>query len=68
MAERQSPHLAVPTFLQWLKQFRLPIQPDEQDYDQPAQARTADEHGGQYGLAQARKILRLYGQWKGGLS
>jgi hypothetical protein len=36
-------------------------EPDPEDYDQPAAAETEAEI---YRLAQARKLMRLWGQWK----
>jgi hypothetical protein len=58
--------LADPRFLEWLAS-RIggkPIQPDRQDHDLNAHAVTDEEGANQYRLARARKLLRLWKEWK----
>ena len=58
-----------PRFLAYLKKrASFPIKPDAQDYDWMIAAKTEAEQAQQYRLAQARKMLRLYGEWKAGLN
>jgi len=58
-----------PRFLACLKKrASFPIQPDAQDYEGVIAAETEAEQAHQYRLAQSRKMLRLYGEWKAGLN
>lgn len=58
-----------PRFLAYLKKRgRFPIVPDAQDYEGMLSVETEAEQAHQYRLAQARKMLRLYGEWKAGLN
>jgi hypothetical protein len=61
--------LENPFFLAWAKaKVPWPVQPDEQDYDSSSAAATDKEAAHQYRIAQARKLMRLYGEWKASLS
>ena len=57
-----------PAFLEYLDHRcgEGPIQPEAQDYDPNAVARTDAELACQYRLAQARRLKRLYAEWKAG--
>jgi hypothetical protein len=58
-----------PDFLAYLKKRAgFPIKPDAQDVDWLISAETEAEQAHQYRLAQARKMLRVYGEWKAGLN
>jgi hypothetical protein len=58
-----------PMFLAWLK-GRLrgrKIEPDDQDYDfQITRPMTNKEADRLYRLAQTKKLMRMYGDWKAG--
>jgi hypothetical protein len=41
-----------------------PIKPDDQDYDPSADPKTIEETAHEYGLAQGRKLMRIYQAWK----
>jgi hypothetical protein len=59
--------LADPAFLEHLETRtggRKPITPDAEDLDEAARADTIEEQANQYRLAQARKMLRMYTEWK----
>jgi hypothetical protein len=53
-------------FLQHLHSLTAgnPVKPDKEDFDFTVPARTADEQAEQYRQAQARKLLRVYSEWK----
>jgi hypothetical protein len=56
-----------PAFLEHLETQmggRKPITPDAEDLDEAARADTIEEQANQYRLAQARKMLRMYSEWK----
>jgi len=53
-----------PAFLAWLQQFPQPVRPDGRDYDGAAEAVTVEELAQQYRQARARKLRRLYQQWR----
>jgi hypothetical protein len=56
---------AAPEFMAYLQRISaLPVQPDAQDFDQEATANTTQPSAHQHRIAQARKIIRLYQQWK----
>jgi hypothetical protein len=61
--------LENPAFLKYVK-FRAgqPVKPDHEDFDKTVSAHTVAERAEQYRLAQARKLLRLYREWKAGQS
>jgi hypothetical protein len=57
--------LEDPEFMRWLnKRFPGPQKPDEEDCDRSVHAATTAEKAHQYRLAQARKLMRLWGAWK----
>jgi hypothetical protein len=57
--------LTDPDFLKWVTQHHgSPVEPDGPNFDRAAQPRTEKEQGHQYRLAQARKLMRLWGDWK----
>jgi hypothetical protein len=54
-----------PEFMRWVDaHFPGQLKPDEEDFDWSAHAVTTAERGNQYRLAQARKLMRLWGAWK----
>jgi hypothetical protein len=56
-----------PMFLAWLKgQLQGgKIEPDDQDYDVPiTRPVTKKEAGRIYRLAQSKKLMQMYGEWK----
>jgi hypothetical protein len=58
-----------PMFLAWLKGQlqRGKIEPDDQDYDFPiTRPMTNKEANRLYRLAQTKKLMRMYGDWKAG--
>jgi hypothetical protein len=56
-----------PAFHAYVRQrVGMPVTPDEEDFDWTAPAHTQAEQAHQYRLAQARKLLRLYREWKAG--
>lgn len=60
--------LEDPAFLKFLegKSPGGPIEPEWQDFDATANPRTEAEQAEQYRLAQARRLIRLYQEWKAG--
>jgi hypothetical protein len=57
--------LEDPAFLLWVeKHHGLPVEPDEQDLDPRAVARTPEKQAHLYRIGQARKLMRLWGEWK----
>jgi len=57
--------LQEPAFLRYIdQQVAAPIEPDDEDLDKSANPTTVKEQANEYRLAQARKLLRLYRQWK----
>jgi hypothetical protein len=58
-----------PMFRAWLK-GRLrgrKIEPDDQDYDVPITRPVTNKGAGRiYRLAQSKKLMRMYGDWKAG--
>jgi hypothetical protein len=54
-----------PAFLEYIRQqCGMPVPPDKEDYDLTVFPRTEEEAGHQYRLAQSRKLLRMYREWK----
>jgi hypothetical protein len=59
--------LEDPEFLQWVRQHHgQPIKPNYQDFDPTATYETDEDVAHQYRLSQARKLIRLYDEWKAG--
>jgi hypothetical protein len=57
--------LEDPGFMAYLQRINaLPIQPEAEDFDQDATANTKQPSAHQHRIAQARKIIRVYRQWK----
>jgi hypothetical protein len=59
-----------PAFLAYVRE-RFPggpVKPDPEDYDREAPANTHAEWAEEYRLAQARKLLRMWADWKASLS
>jgi hypothetical protein len=57
--------LENPRFLDWLNvHYPGPITPDKDDKDPKALLTSDHEEAEQYRLAQARKIMRLWREWK----
>jgi hypothetical protein len=62
--------LEDPAFLKFVGE-RFPggrVEPDDEDYDPDAIARTDEEAAHQYRLARARKLMRMYAGWKASLN
>jgi hypothetical protein len=60
--------LKDPQFLEYLKtHVGLPISPDHRGYNFSVVADTVEVQAHPYRLAEARKMLRLYREWKAGL-
>ena len=60
-----------PMFLAWLKGHLHggKIEPDDQDYDFPITRPVTHKGAGRiYRLAQSKKLMRMYGDWKAGQS
>jgi hypothetical protein len=59
--------LEDPAFLEHVRQqFPGPVRPDDEDYDMTARPQTTEEEADQYWVAQARKLMRMYREWKAG--
>jgi hypothetical protein len=58
--------LENPAFLEYLRQQGIVgrINPDSEDFDWSAPAQTNKERAEQYRLAQARRLIRMYRDWK----
>jgi hypothetical protein len=59
--------LENPAFLKYAKaRAGQPIKPDDEDFDKTVSAHTVAERAEQYRMAQARRLIRLYREWKAG--
>jgi hypothetical protein len=57
--------LADPAFQDWVKtRDGWPVTPEKQDIDTSTPADSDAEAAHQYRLAQARKVVRLFREWK----
>jgi hypothetical protein len=52
-------------FLRWLQRTKPgPVCPDDEDFDTHAAFGTTAEFADEYRLAQAKKLVRLFRQWR----
>ena len=57
--------LGNPEFVKYARNlFPNGIRPDDEDFDRNANPKTESARARQYKLAQTRKLIRLYREWK----